>query len=153
MRETSVYKQVPRPTDKVVVCTKILHRLTIEEDKVDKHKFGLVPDKRLGMGGLHYTKTYLPTTAAASIRMVYSDGSSQGRRAAPFFVKHSFMKADSNEKSVEISGEYQPFLGEVKQLSKKTCVVFLGVLLLSVHQWAFCLLEGLLHMLAYCAMR
>ncbi|CAN0408895.1 unnamed protein product, partial [Ascophyllum nodosum] len=71
MVENCVYKQVARPKDKLVVGTKMLYKRKIGQDgKVEKHKCRLVAQGLWQVEGVHYTETYSPTLAIASIRIL-----------------------------------------------------------------------------------
>ena len=95
MVENCVYKQVPRPKNKLVVGTKMLYKRKIGQDgEVEKYKCRLVAQGFWQVEGVHYTEKYSPTPAAASIRMFLSTVAAKGGELRHFDAKQTFLKAD-----------------------------------------------------------
>ena len=95
MVENRVYKQVARPKDKLVVATKMLYRRKIGQDgKVEKYKCRLVAQGFWQMEGVHYTETYSPTPATASIRMLLAMAVAKDGELRHFDAEEAFLKAD-----------------------------------------------------------
>ena len=118
--ENCVYKQVARPKDKVVVGTKMLYKRKIGQNgEVEKYKCRLVAQGFWQVEGIHYTETYSPTPATASIRMLLAMVAAKDGELCHFDAEQAFLKADTDEEIyIRISEEFQEFPGAVGRLNK-----------------------------------
>ena len=103
-----------------MVGTTMLYKWKIGQDrKVEKYKCRLVAQGFWQVEGVHYTKTYSPTPAIASIRMLLSMAAAKDGELRHFDAEQAFLKADIDEEIyIEIPEEFREFPGAVGRLNK-----------------------------------
>ena len=123
MVENCVYKHVARPKDKLVVGTKMFYKRKVGQDgKVEEYKYRLVAQEFWQVEGVHYTETYSPTPATASIQMRLAMAAAKDGELCHFDAEQAFLKAGIDEEIyIEIPEEFQEFPGAVGRLNKAIC--------------------------------
>ena len=86
---------------------------------MEKYKCRLVAKGFRQVKGLHYQKTFFPTPAAASIRLVLATAAVEDRELRHLDVWQAFLQVDIDEVVyIELQEDFQEFPGAVGRLNK-----------------------------------